>query len=759
MSEFQVVGKKVPRPDGKAIAVGRMRYINDVYLPGMLYGKILRSPYSHAKILKIDTSEAERLPGVKVVITSADTPKIMFQTSYYGVKDEYPLAVDKVRYVGEPVAAVAAVDEDTADRALDLIKVDYQELPAVYDVLEAMKPGAPSVHNVKNNIAAHIMHDAGDVEKGFKQSDVVREDRFTSPMVVNATIGTRCAVGDYSPERGELTMYSDTQKPYNLKPALASIFGMSPEKVRVIRPIVPGAFGGRAGVCDVQTAAGLLSMKARMPVRVEHTRDEEFGVQRGRQAVTLDFKTGVRKDGKIVSMLCRHYTNSGAHVDFGIQNTLQNVNILDLCLKAPNVKFEGYVVYTNTLPGCPFRGLLNNTFSMGLYSHLDMLAEDLGMDFADFLLKNSRKKGDVTTTNVQLGSCGVAECIQEVVKASNWKKRKSSLPPNHGLGLAIAGHTAGFHSFIGELSTVLVSVDEYAKITVLSGRGEYGNAPTTLVCMAVAEELGLKMDDLFINDDVDTKTVPWEDGNYGSRGCVSQGRAAIAAAQDVRKQLFQAVAKKLKVSPTRLEARDGRISVKGTSKGMTFKEAVKVYTDMGKPLPLVGRGHYTPPTSEDWDIKSGVGNVAAAWGFGAQVVEVEVDPATGEVKLVEVFTANDCGRAINPLHLEGSSEGGVVMGLGAALYEGVRYDDKGRVITRTFSTYGLPTAMQAQHKISHKWVETIDPYGPYGAKGITEVVMLPTGPAVANAIYDAAKVRIKDVPITAERVRNALKEK
>jgi 4-hydroxybenzoyl-CoA reductase subunit alpha len=758
MSDFQIIGKRIPRPDGRAMVTGRLKYINDIYLPGMLYGKILRSPHAHAKIVKIDTSEAERLPGVKAVITAEDTPKVKFQTSYYGVKDEYALAVDKVRYVGEPVAAVAAVDEDTAERALDLIKVEYQELPAVFDVMEAMQPGAPKIHEVKNNVAAHIFHEAGDVEKGFKQADLVREDRFKAPMVVNATIGTRCAVADFCPESGELTIYSDTQKPYNLKPSLASILGLSPDKVRVIRPYVPGAFGGRAGISDVQTIAGFLSIKSRRPVRVEHTRDEEFSVQRGRQAVILDFKTGVKKNGKLVALFCRHYTNAGAYVDFGIQNTLQNVNVLDLCLRVPNVKFEGYVVYTNTLPGCPFRGLLNNSFTWGLYSHMDMVAEELGMDFPDFLLKNARKKGDVTTTRVKLGSCGIAECIKAVVEASGWKTKKGKLPPNHGIGLAIAGHTAGFHSFIGELSTVLVSVDEYGKVTVLSGRGEYGNAPTTLICMVVAEELGLRMEDIFINDAVDTKTVPWEDGNYGSRGTVSQGRAAMAAARDVKKQLFRAIAKKLGVSVNSLEAKNSRIIVKGKKTELTFQEAVKIYADLGNKLPLIGRGHYSPP-SEDWDIKSGVGNVAAAWGFGAQVVEVEVDPETGEVKVLEVFTADDCGRAINPLHLEGSSEGGVVMGLGSALFEGVRYDERGRVITRTFPTYGFPTVMQAPKKIEHRWIETIDPYGPYGAKGITEVVMLPTAAAITNAVYDAVKVRIKEAPLTAERIRNALKEK
>lgn len=324
--------------------------------------------------------------------------------------------------------------------------------------------------------------------------------------------------------------------------------------------------------------------------------------------------------------------------------------------------------------------------------------------------------------------------------------------------LGMGAHTAGF-SWGGERSTCQVNVNELGQVIVLSGRGEYGQGSSTMVCMVVAEELGLKLEDITINTTVDTEVIPYEDSNYGSRGTVGQGRAAMAAAQDLRRQLFEVLAAQFGVPAESLEARGGRLFIKGApEQGISFKEAVRAHATSGKPLPLVGRGSYDPP-SEGWDAKTGVGNVAVAWGFGAQVAEVEVDPATGVVKVLEVVAANDAGTVLNPLQLEGCSEGGIVMGLGWALFEGVRYDQRGRVLSTSFPAYGLPSARQTPQAIKHIWVETHDPFGPYGAKGIAEVVALPPASAIANAIYDAVGVRIKDLPITPDKISKALKEK
>jgi len=760
MGEYSVIGKRVHRVESREMVTGRMRYINDVTLPGMLYGKILGSPYAHARILNIDTIKAERLLGVMAVVTAKDTPKAKF-SDQPGFEDEYPLAVDKVRFMGDQVAAVAATREDIAEEAVKLIDVTYEQLPAVFDVEEAMKPGAPRVHDdVEDNVYHRVRHIFGDIEKGFKESDHIREDRFKTPMVVNATLGTRCAVADFEPGTGKLNLYSDTQFTYLGRPVLAQALGIPVEKIRIIRPYVPGAFGGRANIAiDVAVCASFLSMKTGRPVKIEHTRKEEFCVQRGRQPLVVEFKTGVKKNGTLVAVQCRHLTNSGAYAEFGVLNTLQNAGILDLCLRVPNVKFEAFVVYTNTIAGLSLRALMNNPFGFALYSHMDMIAEDLGMDVVDFYLKNTHKTGDETTCRYKLASCGISECIQKVVEGAGWKDNHGKLPKNRGIGFGIGGHTAGAFLPVGERSTAVVNIDELGEVKVLSGRGEYGNAPTNMICMCVAEELGLRLEDVGINYDVDTEVVPYEDGNYASRGTVGQGRAAIAAAQDVRRQLFEIVAEKFGVRVEDIEAKGGRIFVKGSpDKGMPFKDAVKTYSSSGRLMPLVGRGHYDPP-GEWMDEKTGEGNFSVAWGFGAQAAEVEVDTETGHVKVLEVVTANDCGKVLNPLHLEGSSEGGIVMSLGMALFEEVRYDEKGKVLATSFPDYGLPTSLQTPPKIKHLWVETNDPYGPYGAKGITEVVSLPTASAIANAIYDAVGVRIKDLPITPEKVLYALEKK
>jgi len=759
MIEYSIIGKHVPRVEAKPMVTGRLKYVNDITLPGMLYGKILRSPYAHAKILSIDTSKAERLPGVKAVITAKDTPMVKFALhAQYGIEDEVSLAIDKVLYVGDRVAAVAAIDEDTAEEALDLIKVEYEELPAVFDPEEAMKPDAPRIHDdVEGNIRHRILHTFGDVEKGFEESDYVREDRFKTPMVISCSLGTRCCVADFVRDTGELTIYSDSQVPYQGKPYLAYIIGMPVEKIRSIRPYLPGCFGSRISSDDVNIISALLSMKTGKPVKIEHSRDEFLRVIPSRHALIAEFKTGVKKDGTLVATQCRHITDNGAYTVFGIMNTLQNSDLLDLILRVPNVKFEGLVVYTNTRPGLGMRALMNNSFCSGFYSHLDMLARDVGMDVADFYLKNAHQKGDVTTSRCKLDSCGISECIQEVIKASDWKNKRGKLPKNRGLGLGLGAHTAGFQ-WGGETSTVVVIADYLGKVGILSGRGEYGQGSSTMICMCVAEELGLKLEDVSINEVVDDSIVPYESSNYGSRGTVGQGRAAIAAAQDLRRQLFEVVAEKFGAEVEDMEAKEGRIFVKQSpDKGMPFQEAVKAYQDAGKLLPLIGRGRYDPP-SEEMDFYTGEGNVSVAWGFGAQVIEVEVDTDTGEVKVLNVVTANDCGKALNPLQLEGSSEGGILMGLGSALFEGVFHNERGEVIGTTFPTYGMPTSKEIPTNIKHIWVETMDPYGPYGAKGITEVVELPTANAIANAIYDAVGVRIREFPITPEKILDALKK-
>jgi len=757
VKEYSVIGKPVPQTNSVGKVTGSLRYITDIVLPGMLHGKILRSLYAHARIIGIDTSKAERLPGVRAVVTAKDFPMVKTGRSP-GLEDEYPLAVDKVRHRGKEVAAVAAIDEDTAEEALGLIEVEYEELPAVFEIEEAMKPGAPQVHDhAKNNIGYEIHHAVGDVEKGFEGADYIREDRFETPMAQGAAPGPRCAIADYDPISSELTLYTDGNIVYSALPGLARVLGISDKKLRVIRPAVACSFGNKGRMNEVGLYASYLSMKCCQPVRIERTREEDFANSRSVEPLVCYFKTGVKKDGTLVAMQCRHFSNAGAYLDFSPWDARQNVGVFDILFRCPNVRFDGYVVYTNTIPSSALRGLTNRALNFGQNSHLDMLARDLGMDIVDFYLKNAHQKGDLTASKYRLDSCGLIECIREAVKGSGWKKKKGKLPANRGIGFAATGHTCGFRAYGTDLSTVLVEVDELGCVKVISGRSEYGQGPSTMIVMCIAEELGLDVEDITINEFVDTRFVPWECGNYGSRGTVQQGNAAIAAGRDVRRQLFEVVAEELGTTPDQLEAKNKRIFAKGSpDRGVSFLWAVKEYWESEKPKPLVGRGYYDPPT-EQMDINTGEGNVSIAYGFGAQIAEVEVDTETGKVTVLRVVSGNDCGKVLNPLILNSESEGGISMGLGSALYEEISYGEKGMVLQTTYSDYRLPTVWQ-QPDVKTIWVETIDPHGPYGAKGITEIVSLATAAAIANAVYDATGVRIRKLPILPWKILNALKE-
>lgn len=747
----------MPQVESIEKACGKTAYVDDIVLPGMLHGKILRSPYAHAKIIDIDTTEAERLSGVRAVITARNTKMVKFGLAL-SPQDECALAVDKVHYVGDPVAAVAAVDEDTAEEALELIEVKYEELPAVFNQEKAMEPGAPIIHDDhKDNTPYRVTHVFGDVAKGFAESDYIREDRFETPMVTPAFLGAQGTVADFDQATGNMTLYMECQQIFLARPALAHILDIPENKLRLIRTYMGGGFGAKtASTYDPTLCTALLSMRAGKPVKIFRARDEDFQTTRGREPLITYFKTGVKRDGTLMAMECKHIANAGAYFFMSGINCRQDAGIFDILFRCPNVKYEGYVVYTNTIPSGTFRGLTNNPFTFGQYCHLDMLARDLNMDIVDLCLKNARQTGDVTTCQYKLDSCGITECIQEVMKVSGWKEKRGKLPANRGIGFSLAAHTCGSTSGGSDLSTVLVTVDELGNVRVLSGRGEAGQGPSTMVVMCVAEELGLPMEKVAINRFVDTSVTPFDRGNYGSRGTIQQGNAAIAAARDLRRQLFEAVADKLGANPDDLEAKNGRIFIKSSpDKGVSFEEAVKAYQAAGKTLPLVGRGHYDPPTTAT-DMKTGEGNLSIAYGFAARVIEVEVDTETGQVKVLNVFTADDCGKVLNPLILEGSSDGGISQNIGMALFEGIKYDQKGRMINASYHDYHLPTMLQTPEHTKQIWVETIDPHGPYGAKGIAEVTALGIAPAIANAIYDAIGVRFHELPITPEKVLEAL---
>jgi len=761
--EYKYIGKKVQFVDAPLKVTGGAKYVGDIVLPGMLHGKILRSKFAHARILNIDASKAERLPGVRAVITGKNTPMVRYGDNIGMLPervDEYPLATEKVRYVGDEVAAVAAIDEDIAEEALDLIEVEYEELPAVFTSEEAMKPDALLVHdNADRNIAHQVLHNFGDVEKGFGESDYIREDRFVTHHVNHAFIETVQCLADFKPT-GELVMWATTQAPFFVHEMLSWVLKIPKSKIRVIKPYVGGGFGGKLDLTALYPCSALLSKITGRPVKIAYSRMEQFLVARHRHAITLELKTGVKRDGTLVAKQCRCFYDGGAYASWGPAILANAAGFFNILFRIPNVRFEGYRIYTNKPPCGAMRSFDNVTLRFADDSHMDMVARDLSLDTADFYLKNVSRGGDITPSKYKLTSCGTFECIKEVTKASNWREKRGKLSGNRGIGIALGDHTAGGKIGPVDATGALLKVLEDGTVSLFMGTSDAGQGSNTLWVMVVAEELGIPLEDVRITVG-DTEVCPPDMGAYGSRTTFPAGNAVRMAALDAIKQIFEVVSDNLECSPEDLEAKNGRIYVKGTpERGITFKEAVAACqtSDKIKILPIVGKGYYDPPDTVALNMRTGEGHWSAAYGFGAQVAEVEVDPETGQVKILEVISANDPGKVLNLLSLEGQSAGGIVMSLGQTLYEEVLFDKKGRAINSSFLNYKIPTTLNIP-QIKSIWVEPEDPDGPYGGKGIGECVLVSTPAAIANAIYDAVGVRIKELPITPEKILKALEKK
>jgi 4-hydroxybenzoyl-CoA reductase subunit alpha len=746
------------------IVTGRAKYTDDIVLPKMLYGKILRSKYPHARILNIDTSKAEKLFGVRGIITNKNVPMVQYGFANL-IKDEYPLAVDKVRYIGDEIAAVAAIDEDIAEEALELIEVEYGELSAVFDPEEAMKPGAPQIHDyAKHNICGnHVIHNLGDVDKGFRESDYVREDRFVTQNVSHCFLETRNCLADFN-SNGELIFWTSTQGIFLDRLALSYILKIPVSKIRGYRPFVGGAFGGKCEVVSCQICSALLSMKTGKPVKITLSRKEQFIADRGRHKWIFELRTGAKKDGTIIAKQCRAIADAGAYNSFSFIILLNSVGLFDIVYRVPNVRYEGDMVYTNNPPSGAMRSFDNVQLRLADDSHMDMLARDLGIDTIDLYLKNVSQPGDITASRYKLDSNGLSQCIERVKNDSGWREKRGKLPFGRGIGFAIGDHTAGAKCSIydPDASSAIVKINEDGSVNLLIAAHDAGQGSRTVFSQIVAEELGISLDDVKVNFLIDTDIVPQDQGSYASRTTLQLGNATLAACKDAKRQIFEVVADQLHVSVEDLEAKDGLIYVKGSpDKGVSFKDeggAVSLcQTSKKVVLPIIGRGHFEPDT-EPFDWKTGEGNMSIAYGFTAKVAEVEVDIETGRVKVLNVTSASDVGKALNPMFLEGQDEGAVAMGIGQALFEKLELD-KGQILNPSFLEYKIPGVLDMPQKIKSTWVETIDPHSPFGAKGIGEAVLVPMPAAIANAVYDAVGVRINEFPITPDKILEGLEKK
>jgi len=759
MEEYAVVGKKVSRLDAMSKAVGDLKYVSDLQLPGILIGKVLRSHLPHAKILHVNTSKAIRLSGVKAVITALDTPKRKFCMNPAWANNMI-LQDEKVRYVGDQVAAVAAIDEETALEALSLIQVDYEPLPAVFDPEKAMQHGAPQIHQEENNIALHSVRNFGDAEKGFQEADYICEGVYYSPPVAHCCIEPRGCVAVYDLS-GKVTVWSTTQTPHPLREELSEVLGISQNKISVFQAPTGGAFGARMGMDPIDGIAAILSMRSHRPVKVMNTREEEFLSSRIRYPMKIWIKSGAKKNGRLIAREIKVITDNGAYNHEG-QYVMGNAGSkLAQLYAVPNIRFEGFLVYTNNVYGGAFRGYGNPQVTYAMETQLDQIAEALKLDPVEIRLINANQPYSMTASGCQITSCGLTECINVVSRASNWKERRGKQSSKQrGIGIACMIHGAsGVKFFWGKdcnFSSAIIKINIDGSVDLLTGSAELGQGSNTTLAMIAAEELGVSLSAInVINGDTDT--TPACGGAWGTRQTFTAGNAVKLAAGDAKKQLFEVAGELLESSAKDFRIRDGEIfAIENPSKSVTVVQAAaESWRNRGQPI--IGKAVNRDPWSVQPD-KMGYGNVSSAYAFAAQAAEVEVDIETGLVNVLNFWCAHDVGKAINPLGAECQIEGGVIsMGVGYALMENLILQG-GKVQNTNFADYKIPT-MSDTCKVETYFIESLDEHGPFGAKGVGEPAMIPSAAAIANAIYDAVGIWVMELPITPEKILKAINER
>jgi 4-hydroxybenzoyl-CoA reductase subunit alpha len=806
MSDYSIIGKRVAMIDSAAKTTGQGKYTDDLSLPGMLIGKILHSPYPHAMIKRINTSRARVLEGVVTVVTGPDAP------NKYGIlpvgHDETALAVEKVRYVGDNVACVVATTEAIAERALELIDVEYELLPAWFDPEDSMKAEQDWIHSQRpNNIEKDYHHVFGDPDQGFAEADLVTEHRYIAAEVTHAAMEPHSTLASFeidslTGQPGRLTVWSSTQVPYYLQHKLSIVLEMPMSQIRVIKPLVGGGFGGKSEVIPLEIIAAVAARKAKASVKITYTREEVFWAHRGRPRTIIDLKTGVKKDGRITSVAAKVIQDGGAYCSYGVVTILYSGALLGALYDIPNIKYDGYRVLTNK-PACgAMRGHGTVNVRFAFESQLDEIAAQLEIDPAEIRRRNLLKPPCVTVNNLRVQSYGLPECVEKVVERSGWKERRGKLPTGRGLGIACSHYVSGAANSIIRSdmphSTVNIKIDRDGGVVVYTGASDIGQGSDTMVAQVVAEVLGIGLARVKIVA-ADTDLTPIDIGSYSSRVTFMNGNAALRAAQDVKSKIIAAAARKMNCAPEDVIMRDDRVWKQGadlkagaaneteqrTTQGsvqevsgrvegqtlrgslqqkrkeegpkeqMSFEEAVVSAIDFSGALS--GSGSYAPPKDARGGTFKGAGvGPSPAYSYAAQVAEVSVDTETGEVKVHKVWAAHDCGRALNPVSVEGQVIGSVWMGLGQALQEEMVWKD-GLLMNPTMLEYKSPSAVESPD-VECIIVESVDPEGPFGAKEASEGSLAATIPAIANAIYDAVGIRLREVPFTPERVLAALRQ-
>ncbi len=793
-SEFLHIGKEVSRPDAPDKAAGRAHYIHELERPGMLFGKVKFSEQAHARIKRIDTSRAERLPGVRAVITAQNTPEVRFGF----MRDNLALKGDKMRQFRDEVAAVAAIDPDIAAEAVELIKVEYEPLAGVFDPHAALEDDAPLVHDVNprgeaitsNRMDLTFHHESGDLAAGQRDAVHVARGRYSTALIQQSCMGTAGCIAEFDLNHN-LTIWTKTQIPFlaqkDFNAALVAM-GLRGKNSRVVVPTLGGGFGTGLDTHAYEYIAILLSHTTGQAVKIVYNREEEFACLSPRQSSETEVWQGVDEEGRLTFRRVEVLQDNGAYTSWGA--TFPTVMMLPATslYRVPNVYFDATLVYTNNTYCQAMRGYGNPEVTWAIECNLDELAEQAGLDPLELRLRNRNRPGETTPMGLEVSSCGFERCLTGTAERLGWKdKRGKGKAKRRGVGMASLFHVGGAaRIYRSDASGIILKVDDFANVNVYYGGVEMGQGLHSVLTLAVAEALGVLPDQVHVNE-TDTSTCPWDVGTHASRGAFMACNAAIRACQKARAQIFEAavtlypevVGKALKkhlkknpgyerpegfdvaaavTGPDAFELKDSVLFLKdGPDEPWlrvridTFLRAMH-YRQQGNMLTV--EAFYDPPNElPNWG--KGKGNMSATYVYGTQGAEVEVDTDTGEVKILKMVAVHDVGRVLNPSALRGQIHGALAQGVGYALYEQV-LTHEGRILNPGFRDYKIPTACEMDFPVELEFVETEDGFGPFGAKGVGESGLVPTAPAIANAIHDAVGIWVRDLPMTPEKVLAAL---
>ncbi len=764
--ELADIGKTFRRLDYETKVTGRAQYLADMSLPGMCYGKILRSPYAHARIKSIDALRASKIPGVMAVLTRDDILHDQGIEPYYGpvFKDQTIVATEKVRHVGDPVAAVAALTVDAADAALAAIEVEYEELPAVLNVQEALQPNPTLVHETVKlpesgfadlaelkpiegtNLCTHFKLNRGNIERGFAEADRIFEDTFTLPATQHSFLETHACIAQVD-AGGRISVWATTQNPFVVRTQLANIFKVPVSKVRVVVPYLGGGYGGKV-YPKVEPITVALAQKAGRPVRVVLSREEVFYTIT-KHAAVIRMKTGVKNDGTLVARECEIHLDTGAYAEIGPRVAKKSGYTAAGPYKIPHLKIDSYSVYTNKPPAGAFRGFGVSQSAWAVESQMDIIAAALNMDPLEIRKKNGYDEGDKFVTEETLRAVGLKQCLNQAAESIGWESKKTgetkikndsasgSLRRGKGLACMIKA------TITPSISCAVVKLNEDASLSLYSGTVEMGQGSETVLAQIAGKELGIPLDQIQVLG-VDTDVVPYDLTTSSSRSTFHMGKAVQLAARDVMRQLAAIAAAEYNVPQEKITFADGKVRLPETQVGY----AQLMFKRFGmRGGTLVGEGQVKTSTNNE----SGEKSTSAFWFLAAGAAEVEVDVDTGKFKLVKYATAVDVGKALNPVGCRQQLAGAAITGIGQAMFEEISYDN-GQLINPNLVDYVLPSLGDMPPTIDPICVEVPDPNGPFGAKGIGESALIPVAPAIANAIYDAVGIRIKDLPIKAEKV-------